>query len=131
HKNTERLFGSPAYTAPQLMQLGETKSLGIFDHHDGGIGYVDTDLNNGCGNHDLRFVPDKTLHLKLVVLHRHFAVNDADLILWQRTLALQVLQASLEINEIQFFAFFDQGIYYIYLAAFGNFLTHKSKHPQA
>src|SRR5882762_5696995 len=46
----------------QLMKLRKTKSLGMFDDHDGGVRNVDTDFNHGCGDENLRFIFPKGLH---------------------------------------------------------------------
>src|SRR5439155_16721657 len=38
------------------MELGEAEALGVLDDHDGGVGDVDADFDDGGGNQDLDFV---------------------------------------------------------------------------
>jgi len=44
------------------MELGEAEALGVLDDHDGGIGDVHADFDDGGGDENLRFVFAETLH---------------------------------------------------------------------
>ncbi len=113
------------------MQLGKTETFRILNDHHRRIGYVHSDFNHGSRYHDLRFAFHKSLHLEILVFHRHLPMDNADLVLWLRKFIRQSLQSSLQIEQIHFFTFFDQGIHHIYLPALADFLFHKTKHPQA
>ena len=58
-------------TATKLMQLRKAEAIGSVDEHDGGIGYIDADFDDGCGDEELLLSPMKGLHdrLFLAVLH--------------------------------------------------------------
>ena len=40
--------------APQLVQLSQTEAFGLFDHHQGRIGHIDSDLDHRGCNQQLR-----------------------------------------------------------------------------
>ena len=54
---------------------------------------------------------------------------DTDPVLRQGKLIGNILNTCFQIEKIEFFTFLDQGINYIYLAAFGYLLPHKTIHP--
>ncbi len=51
------LVGAAADAAAKLVQLREAEALGLLDHHDGRVGDVHADFDDGGGNEDLDFVP--------------------------------------------------------------------------
>ena len=65
------------------MELGEAETLGIEDDHHRGIGHIDTHLDDGGGYEDLCLAADEPLHLLLLVLGLHLAVNLAETELWE------------------------------------------------
>ena len=40
HQDAIALFTPPAYTSPELVELGEAKAFSTFNYHGGGIGYI-------------------------------------------------------------------------------------------
>ena len=44
---------APPDAAAELVELGEAKTFGALDHHDGGFGNIDPDLDYGCGDEEL------------------------------------------------------------------------------
>ena len=77
-ENAVRLVSTTTYTTTKLMQLGESEALSFEDDHHGGIGHVDTHLNDGSGNENLSFATDELLHLGFLVGRLHLAVNLAE-----------------------------------------------------
>ena len=51
-----------ADASAQLVKLGEAETLGMFDDHDGGVGNVDANFDDGGGDEDLHFIAAETLH---------------------------------------------------------------------
>ena len=51
-KDAVRLPGAAAHATAQLMELGEAEAVGVLDEHDGGVGDVDADLDDGRGDQD-------------------------------------------------------------------------------
>src|SRR5690606_8667385 len=39
-----------AHRTPQLVELGQPEAVGVFDHHDGGVGDVDAHFDDGGGD---------------------------------------------------------------------------------
>jgi len=78
-EKTIRLMAAPAYAATQLMQLGQTESLGILDEHDGGVGHVDADFDDGGSNQDVEVPVQEGLHRVLLLVPEHLSMKKADL----------------------------------------------------
>ena len=57
------------------MELGQAETLGIFDHHNRGVGHVDSHLHHGGGDQNLDLVFKKTLHDLIFFLRLHLAVE--------------------------------------------------------
>ena len=49
------LVGAAADASAQLVQLREAEALGVLDDHDGGVGNVDADFDDGGGDQDVDF----------------------------------------------------------------------------
>ena len=65
------------------MELGKSETLGIENDHDGGVGHVDTHLDDGGGHKNLCLATDKLTHLLLLVGRFHLAVNLAQAKFWE------------------------------------------------
>ena len=48
-----RIVGAASDAAAQLMQLRETETLGMLDHHQTGVGHIDANLDHRRGHQDL------------------------------------------------------------------------------
>ena len=60
------------------MQLRQTKTFGMFNHNDTGLGNIDAHLNNGCGDQQLRPACAEILHRAVTLSGFHFAVRQRD-----------------------------------------------------
>src|SRR6185437_8725251 len=56
------LIAASSDPASQLVQLCKSEAIRIFDDHDGCIGNVDTDFDNGCTNQYIEFALAKLIH---------------------------------------------------------------------
>ncbi len=65
------------------MELGEAEALGVLDDHDGGVGDVDADFDDGSGDEDLGFVFAEALHGFFFFFARETAVQQAQLEIWK------------------------------------------------
>ena len=79
------------------MQLREAKALGVLDDHDGGVGDVDTDLNDGGRDEHIDFAALKAAHDDFLFVGVETAVEQAHAQAGERTLA-------------EFFVHFDGGL---------------------
>jgi len=61
-QDTVGFVGSAPDPATQLVQLGQTETLGIFDDHQGGIGIVHTNFDHGRADQDLDVTGCKISH---------------------------------------------------------------------
>jgi len=72
-------FGGAATDAPaELVKLGEAEAVGVVDDHDGGVGDVDADLDDGGGDEDVDVAAMETGHGDLFVVRGEAAVEDAE-----------------------------------------------------
>jgi len=53
HQYAEALRRSAAYAAAELVHLREAEALCVVDDHDGGVGDIDADLDDGGGDQDI------------------------------------------------------------------------------
>ena len=72
-----RLVRAPAHPAPQLVELGDAEAVGVHDHHHGGVGDVDADLDDGGGHQHVDLAGPEGGHHRLLLLGRHLAVEQA------------------------------------------------------
>src|SRR3989304_3068687 len=75
---TIRLFGSPPDPATQLMQLRKAKSLGMFDHHDTCVCYIDSDFYHRRSYQHLNLSFQKVSHDLFTLPRRNTAMNEPD-----------------------------------------------------
>ena len=52
-EDAEALGGAAADASAELVELGEAEAIGVFDDHDGGVGYVDANFDDGGGDEDV------------------------------------------------------------------------------
>ena len=67
-----------ADAAAQLVQLGETEALGMFDDHDRGLRHVDADLDDGGGHEDRERARGERRHHAVLVLGGEPSMHQAD-----------------------------------------------------
>ncbi len=114
-RTVARLLPTP-HTAPELVQLGQTKAIGVLDHHDGGVGHVDADLDD-CGAHQyLAFAGGKGAHDLILLAAGHSPVKQSHLQLGE-DLFLQALVLRCGGAGVQVFALFHQRVDDVGLAA--------------
>ena len=64
--------------AAQLVQLGDAEAVGVADDHDGGVGHVDPDLDDGGGHEHVGLARGEAPHDGVLVLGRQLAVQHLD-----------------------------------------------------
>ena len=69
---------SPAYTAPELVELAEAEALRVLHHHHRGVGHVHTHLYYGGGDQDIRLAGGEGGHDGVLLLGLHLAVDKGD-----------------------------------------------------
>src|SRR5271166_296636 len=75
---TEALLGSPAYAAAQLVQLSQAETLRLFDDHDGCVGYVHADFDDGGGDEYGEFAALELIHDCLFGVGRQLSMQQAN-----------------------------------------------------
>ena len=63
------------HPATELVELGQPKTIGAFDHHGGSVGDVDTHFDDGSRHQNIEFVVAEGQHHGVFVFGTHFAVN--------------------------------------------------------
>jgi len=61
----------------KLVQLREAKAVGILDDHDGGVGNVDANLDDGRSDQNIEFVVAESAHGLVLLCRLQRAVNQA------------------------------------------------------
>ncbi len=97
----------------------------MFHHHDGSIGDIDPNLDDGCSNQDLDLSFLKLHHDGLFLIALHPAMKKANPKLWKDFL-LKVLSHSGGILKLQFFRLLYERIDDEGLAAFPHFFLDDS-----
>ena len=64
--------------AAKLVKLGEAEAFSVLDDHDGGVGDIDADFDDGGGDEDLRFVFAEALHDFFLFVAGEAAVQEAE-----------------------------------------------------
>ena len=72
-------MGAPADAAPQLMQLGQTEMLRVFDEHHRGIGHIDPHLDQRSGDQHLDFIRAESRHRQFLFRRFDAAMQKAGL----------------------------------------------------
>ena len=78
-----RLLRAASDASTQLVQLRKAKAFGVFDDHDGCVGNVDTDFDDGGGDKDLRFVFAEGLHDGFFFFAGQASVQQAEFEFWE------------------------------------------------
>jgi hypothetical protein len=68
----------PTDPAAQLVELRQAEPLRLFDDHDGGVGHVDADLDDRCGDQHREPAVGEFGHHRVLGCRRHFAVHQPD-----------------------------------------------------
>ena len=61
-------LAAPPYPSPKLVQLGEAKALGMFNHHHTGFRHIDADFDDGRGDQNFSRPRAEVLHRFVFVL---------------------------------------------------------------
>ena len=72
------LVGAAADASAELVELGDAEAFGLLDDHDGGIGHVDTDFDDGGGNEHLSLAFAEAVHDGVAVFAFHASVEEFD-----------------------------------------------------
>lgn len=112
------MLAAPSNAAAQLVKLREAESFGRLDHHDGGVGYIDADLDDRSGDHDIRLAALELTHRLLLVFGFHLAVADRRDVFRQREVARDGFVAVLQIFVVHRFGLLDKRIDDINLSSF-------------
>src|SRR5450631_1240980 len=106
------------------MKLGQPESLRMLNHHDRGIGDIDTNLNHGGCNQNADFAFLEQLHGHLFGFGIHSAMENRDAKIGENLLT----QLAIHFHgsfEFVLFVFFDHGINHISLVSGGNLLAYE------
>src|SRR5216684_5428678 len=118
-----RFLRAAADAAAKLMELGEAEALGMLDEHDGGVGDVDADFDNGGGDENLRFVFAEALHDFFFFVAGEAAVQEAEFELGKNFAreAFVFVDGGFQLE----LRFLDDGIDDVGLMASGNFAAER------
>jgi hypothetical protein len=106
---------APADAAAELMELGQTESLRVFDQHHGCIWNIDTDLDHSRADQNFGFAAAESFHDFLFFRSGNSSVQQLARVRMQTFPPALVLRCRRFCLE--FFALFDQRINNIKLAA--------------
>jgi hypothetical protein len=70
---------SPADAPAQLMQLGQSKPFGVFNHHDACVWDVNSHFDDGCGYQHLNFLAEELAHDLIPFRGRYASMDESDL----------------------------------------------------
>ena len=71
-------IAATTYAPPQLMQCGEAESLAVFDEHDGGVGHIHADLDDGRRDQYIDIPLPELLDDTVFIASAHLAVQHLD-----------------------------------------------------
>ena len=95
--------------AAQLMQLRQAETLGVLDHHDGGVGDVDADLDDGGGDENASTVPSRNSRMVRSRSSRfHAPMHQTDTEIFEQCLAHLVGHLGGVLHLLQLLGGFDQ-----------------------
>ncbi len=94
-KEAVGFVGAATNAAAELVELGEAEAFGAFDEHNGGVGDVDADFDDGGGNEEVGFVSGEVVHDLFFFVFGKAAVEEGDLEVWE--------------DGAEFFVFFGDG----------------------
>src|SRR6267378_366468 len=116
-------LGATADASAKLVELGEAEALGVLDDHDGGVGDVNADFNDGGGDEDLRLVLAEALHDFFFFVAGEAAVQEAELELGKNFArqALKFFHGGFQLE----LRFLDDRINDVTLVACGDFAAEK------
>ena len=77
-EQAEALVGAASDATAELVKLGEAEPVGGLYHHDGGVGYVYADLDDGGGDEDVQLVVVEGGHDVVFLAGGHPSVEEAD-----------------------------------------------------
>jgi hypothetical protein len=78
HQDAVALCGAAADASAELVHLREAEALGVVDDHDGGVGDVDADFDDGGGDEDVDLAALEAGHGDLFVVGAEAAVEEAE-----------------------------------------------------
>ena len=75
HEDAVAFVLATTHPTTELVELGQPKAVGAFDHHGGGVGDVDAHFDDGGRHQNIVFVIAKSQHYRVFVFGTHLAVN--------------------------------------------------------
>ena len=78
HEQAVALVLAAADASAELVELGEAEPVGAVDEHDGGVGDVDADFDDGGGDEDVELGVAEAAHHAVFFAGRQAAVHEAD-----------------------------------------------------
>ena len=96
----------PAFdSSAQLVQLRQSETLGMFNHHNGGFRHIYADFNHRRRHQQFNLTAFKPLHNRVFVFFFHLAVHQSDII---AEYLAQVFKPCFGCCQVAFFGFFHQ-----------------------
>ena len=121
-----------ADASPELVELGEAEALGAFDHHDGGVGDIDADFDDGGGDQDVELAIAEGVHDGGLGFVLEAAVEEADALGEPgEDIGAEAGEFGFGGANLQGVGFFDEGEDDEYLAAGGDLLADEGEGPGA
>ena len=124
HEYAIRLSGAAADAAAQLMELCQPEALGVFNHHDSGVGHVHADLDDRGGNQNIQLACLKQTHDLVFQPRLQAAVQQADAQVGKYLLAEFFVHLDRGF-QLALFVFLDHRVDDVGLMAAGDLLAHK------
>ena len=66
---------APTDAPTELVELAETEPVGVFDHHDRGVGHIDPDLDDRGGDQDVELAAAEPVHHPVLLVGPQLAVE--------------------------------------------------------
>lgn len=126
HEETVGLHGVSSDAAAELVELGESKSFGVFDDHDGGGGDVDSNFDDGGGDEDIEFLVFESSHDGVFFFWSHFSVKEFYFAILEYLADAFVFGG--DGFGFDFVGFVDEWADPEYLASFGDLVVHEVFH---
>ena len=76
-QHTEAFFRASTDAASQLVQLGETETLGMLDDHHRCVGHVNADFDYGRRHENVHFAANKGFHRRAFFGRLHASVQQS------------------------------------------------------
>ena len=125
-------MSTPAYPAPELMELAQSEPLRVLHHDHRGVGHIHPHLNHCGGNQDIRIMGGESGHHRLLFPGLHLSVDRHHPQIWKDLLPEHSGIGRYSLPLIgQFVVFLHHGADNINLSALRHQFAKEGVHPGA